>query len=557
MTDISQNAILQIIKGVAKIPQSSTSAEQGLDSINLLDPLGFACDTYEMQIPNLKGNAVWADSPLTDGRQPTSGALGNVTETIRLNLTAGTLVQMAAMLSKLVQFRRDCNDFWSTFYQIEPVYLKHQVIGEPGPRYALLYNIEINIEQPLNSNDSNRIITLSIEREPYWRALAPGDNPKRWTIENFFTGQTWSPATSVLTSGSNHLFNGTVNNRTEWNTTQTALLSQSYVDIPASSIPGDAPALVENCILLSSGSGTVSDIVVGLTTKPDLVIDAAGSVRIPNYNLNGADGTVGTDTTAAADTGAPVRSSSGVASRLNCTFATVATSAERVRWDPARVGTYFDFSTLRGRYMVFLRARLSAAGTVTLQLNTQGSIGEYTSPLFTLTDNGSGGTGNTTYWKAAYMGVISFPISNQPIPINDSGIGIEVPTSGATPILRVYAARTSGTPVLYISDLVFIPIDEGSWLMNSNAYLGVGNGFILDDTGYYMHGKTDVFFDAQGVVSSEGRFSNFYLAPKKRNRLVFLFSFDAFNGTPFHSDIRNVYSITLNIVPRWQGLRTE
>lgn len=168
------NAILQIVKGIAKTPGDTISAETGLDVLDLLDPQGFATDAYEMKIPSLKSSAVYADSPLTDGRTLISGTLGNVTETIRATLNGSSIIQLAAMMSRLMGFKQACNDFWDTFGQIEPVYIKNQVSGEPGPRYALLYDIDVAVSDPINPTDNIRDVTIVIEREYGWRGIAQG-----------------------------------------------------------------------------------------------------------------------------------------------------------------------------------------------------------------------------------------------------------------------------------------------------------------------------------------------------------------------------------------------
>ena len=237
MANISGHAILKIVKGVQKTPGDSASVEVGLDEIDLLDSNGFSCDEYDMKIPALKSSAVYADSPLSDGRTLISGTVGNVTETIRLQLTAGTIIQLAAMLSKLGRFKQDCNDFWDTSRQIEPVFIKHQVIGEPGARYALLYDIDIDPgEQPLIPSEAKRTVTLSIEREPYWRGLAPGDNPKRWAIENVYR-QSINPNNAVLGVSApfgplNLVYVTTLFNRTEYSTAnKQTYVTKNFIDI--------------------------------------------------------------------------------------------------------------------------------------------------------------------------------------------------------------------------------------------------------------------------------------------------------------------------------------
>lgn len=554
---MSNVPILMLVKGVQKTPGDSTSSEAGLDSIDLLDPNGFSCNEYEIKVPTMKSGAIWADSPITDGRTLIAGALGNVIETLRLELTAGTLVQMAAMLERLLRMKQDCNDFWDTFGQIEPVYIKHQIVGEPGARYALLYDIDLAISTPLEEEQPSRSITMVIEREYGWRGIAPGDNPKRWTIENYFDGQTWNSANANLLSGDNHLAVATIQNRMEWNSSQSALLSQNYMDIPAAAIPGDLPALVEMTIQKVVGSSTgINRIYLGKTSKPDVLV--SGAEKKVNYILVAADGGSGTDASDANDTGAPIESSSGTNRRKAVTFATVTTNATRVTWTPSSVGTYFDLSTLRGRFMAYVRARLSAASTVTLNLAVDDDNGSITYPTATLTDVGAGGTGNTTAWAMLYMGVLTFPFNEQRIVIGNDGLGVDVVISGATPTLSLQAARTGGATNLYIADLILIPIDEGAWIQESGAVMGSNTSFIYDNTGYYLHGKPGAYISDDNSLTTENRGTEFYLTPKQRNRLVMLLDISpALTGGGPQSTIDNEYRFRVNIVPRWSGYRTE
>lgn len=548
------HSILQIVKGVQKVPGNTANAEQGLDSIDLLDPKGFSLDTYEMKIPALKSSAVYADSPLSDGRTLIAGTLGNVTETLRITLSAGTIVQLAAMLSKLLRFKQDCNDFWDTRAQIEPVYIKHQVNGEPGPRYALLYDIDIAIESPTNPSEPTRDLTIVIEREYGWRGLAPGDNPKRWTIEEHFTGQKWDSTDADLQSGGNHLVDVTIQNRLEWNPTNTVLLSQNYFDIPASSIPGDLPALMEfsaQCVTVP-GIG-LNRFYIGKSSKTDLPL--AGNDQKPNYILVAADGGDQTDAADANDTGGPIDSASGVNRRKTITFAT-ASLQDRIRWFPSSGGTNFEMSSLRGQYIGLLRARLSVASTVTLNLRFQSDSGEVVLPTATLTGVGAGGVGNTTAWQLLYMGVLTFPYTEERIRVNRDGLGVKY-TTGSSPALYLQAARTGVATNLYVADLILIPTDEGAFVRDAGESIAANNVFIYDNTGYFLHGSNGGHIsDSYSLSAAENRGQEIYLTPRQRNRLVMFADLSPrITGGEAQSAIDASFRFRLNIVPRWAGLR--
>lgn len=544
--DMSGHAILKIVKGIQKVPGDSLSAEQGLDEIDLLDPTGFACDKYDMKIPALKSSAVYADSPLTDGRTLISGVLGNVIETIRTQLTAGSIIQLAAMLTKLGRFKQDCNDYWDTNNQIEPVYIKHQVIGEPGPRYALLYDIDIDVDTPLIPSEPNRTVTLVIEREYGWRGIAPGDNPKKWTYH--IQNRDFNSNGAALTSGIDHLVNATSQNRREWSgsgLSPTILATKNYFDIPASLIPGDLDAL---CCLSVGLSSARQGFYFARTSKPDLSV--SGDVREPAYILNAGDAPqIGSDVSTAADIGAPISTTTGTQRRGVVSFATVTTDAVRFTWGGDN-RAQFDFTTMRGRFAAFVRARLSAASTVTMHLQAMAGNGiSVVYPTQTLTDVGTGGVGDTGLWSFVYMGVVSFPLSDERILVGDNGLGPEISVA-ANYTIALYAARPGAAVSLYVADLIFIPIDEiaGSVDIGTTA-----TTIVIDNTGYFMHGKPDPSVHGGMIVESAQITANsLTLKPGCRNRIHLL---DTQGTAPTRSQISNTFTSQLNIVPRWSGLR--
>lgn len=428
----------------------------------------------------------------------------------------------------------------------QPVYIKHQVDGEPGPRYALLYDIDIDIESPIDPSTPMRTVTLSIEREFGWRGVAPGDNPKRWTY--YVQKRPYTSASAALTSGGDHLATATIQNRREWNAGQTALGTQNYFDIPAASIPGDLDAL---CLLATTlTSGTSSQLYIARESKPDL--SPGGTTRKPAYTLNAGDATLtGSDTTTGADTGAPISTNAAVNTRGAVSFATVATDTNRFTWHGGARGL-FDMSSLRGRFMAFVRARLSASSTVTMHLSYGSSFATLVTPTATFTDATALGTGNTTEWSWVYLGLLTLPYSGERVQIKDDGLGINVNT-GTTPYITLFAARTGGATNLYVSDVVFIPIDEAALLIdcgNTNS----NTNYMIDNTGYLLHGQTDsaVHVGTIGLSESvEVRGQSLTLKPGVLNRILFM----ATNQTSSKSSINKDFAVRVNIVPRWSGYR--
>jgi hypothetical protein len=552
---MSGHTVLQIVKGVQVTPGNTDNAEIGLDTIDFLATNGgFAVDTYEMKIPALKSSAVFADSPLTNGRTLISGALGNVNETIRATLSASTIIQLAAMLSKLLRFKQDCNDYWDTGYQIEPIYIKHQVSGEPGPRYALLYDIDIAVTEPTNPSDPTRDITIVIEREYGWRGLAPGANPKQWAIENihnqkFTSGNSGLDVPQTIDSQFNLLYAATVFNRAEYTTgNNQSYVTQNFVDITADKVPGDLPALT--CVSIQANSsappGNHQVFVSRKSTRSDNPVPSA-LVYDQSMIINAADMSLGANMTLAADTGAPL--SQALNARRRAVF-TPADNNDAIRLSSSNR----SIVNHRGRYMVFCRCRQAAgsANEISMYLSI-GTTTPFSHRVVTTPVNPvlQAGTGNTTYWPVSYMGVIEIP-NSAPTATGIAGDGI-VYSSDLT--FTLVARRTAGvTALLYVSDFILIPVDEPTVeLVSSNTATGMRGA--IDNTGYFMHGKPDLYADAQGGSAAnnatEPRGQEIVLLPGVDQRLYFFTLFSDNTSDVINDNI----SVGVNIVPRWSGLR--
>lgn len=547
MPQISGTMHLAIIKGVAKVPQDNNSAEIGLDPIDLLDPNGFSCDEYLMKIPTMKSSAIYADSPLTDGRTLISGTLGNVTETIRLTLNASTIIQMAALLSKLGRMKQDCNDFWDTFGQIEPVYIKHQVDGEPGPRYALLYDIDIDVEAPIDPSQSMRTVTLSIEREYGWRGIKPGGNPREWTLGNQFN----ATGTTPVIGNNRSLIFQSVNNVNEFSTVnRQTVVTKNYIDIDGDLVPGDLPALclIKAAYINASPAGPWQ-IFVSRKSVPSGQLVAGSNLFTQSTMLNAGDMTLGANTALAADTGAPLTQSGGVRRRAEFT---PASGTDAVRLTLANR----SISNHRGRYAVFVRCRQAAGAANDIAMHLV--YGQNSAPVFMRVATPSvnpvlqAGTGNTVNWPVSYMGVITVPIATNSLQ-GSGGRGVQYASDF---IIELWAQRVAGvTATLYIADIVLLPIDEPSNGIVSVSSLTEWDGY-FDGTGYFTHGKPDYFVTGQGdgsaaTSAAEGRGQSIELLPKTDQRLYFF----SMSTTNLSNIVTEGANIGIDIVPRWSGLR--
>jgi hypothetical protein len=561
MASISGHAILSIVKGVAKTPGDSFSAEVGLDSIDLLDVNGFACSEYDIKIPALKSSAVYADSPLTDGRTLISGTLGNVTETIRLELTAGEMIQMAAMLSKLLRFKQDCNDYWDTFGQIEPIYIKHQVIGEPGPRYSLLYDIDIDVDTPLIPSEAKRTVTLVIEREYRWRGIAPGDNPKKWTayVRNIPFNSSYADLSNQ--TNTDHLATATIRNFQELTTFNT-FLTTNYLTIPASAIPGDLPALA----LIQVGSvGSVASVYLSRDTKPLNLNDTVNGVsQLRKLDIIAAGGTLGTNAAFVTDVSGGLRkvSTSVNQRRVDVSYGT---ASDVLRWS-----FQTDMTLMRGQFLVFARIRQYAGAQNDLRYYIK--IRSTNDTFFTSDTSKAPFLSGTVAGQAVnpldYLGVVTIPGADRSVSQMRGGNGLlvsdEAASSGSREnfvIFELFSSRVVGVAALLaFYDLILVPMDEG--VVKADSFNRAGFA-IFDNTGYLSHGSTDEVVQRRGYGSATDQIDNIEYAgqsltlkPGADNYIYMLKFTNA--GTPITSSTSaSDFRIDVDIVPCWSGLRDK
>src|SRR5262249_4380760 len=120
--------------------------------------------------------------------------------------------------------------------------------------------------------------------------------------------------------------------------------------------------------------------------------------------------------------------------------------------------------------------------------------------------------------------------------------------------LGLWATRTAGASLLYLNDLVLIPIDEGAVLLEFGDTTN-DNGFIYDETGYFTHGNNEAWAMnwRTGVVTQHTAKltgTGLQLTPGVENRL-YAIGYDSSN----QSIISHTLGITVNIVPRSRGIR--
>ena len=548
----SDYQLLAIIKGVGQSKGDTSSYEGRTDVIDLQNVRGFSVgvDGWVPQVAQIKGGGVGADNSLSDGRVLLGAAYGNVTETMVLSSNGAGVASRAYLQKRLRQFANDALAFHTSDYQIEPVYLAVKLYNEPGPRYALIYNIAVAQNNDALGRESVDELSITIEREPFWRGtVTPGQSPRIWTLEA--NGVDWDYTDlSLVNESTNHLhYESGLYQKAEpdgsggWDTL-------NVIEIDGADIPGDADALV-TINYESSFDATYQPYRVFVAR---LTTDIEGETPVVMHH---AAESAGTDGTVTGDTGGVDATGNGTANRLEIDFSTDATMIRRTSaWS-----SDFNYATHRGRYAMFVRARQVGGSAGDINMKLVARMGDDSTDLIieseTVSPVVAGTTGNTTGWPIQYMGVMEFPPSGRTI-VRPDGNGQDVLPGR----LELQAERTTGAGELYLCDVISIPYHESACevvIQSMNYPAGTGLDLVLDNTGYFLHGQPGEFagvfntnvnphFNAEirGVIPT--------LKPGVKNWLHF-FTIGAYSGSDDYSDPANDFTVRVNIVPRWAGVR--
>jgi len=131
-----------------------------------------------------KGGGTWRDSALADGRRPADFKAGNVVEQMTLTVTALDQDQLIRDTQELRRLLNKARTYGTTDWQTEPVWIEAQGNGESNIRYAIVWDWQTpNDGNPYEEPFWQRLagagmddFTLTLEREPYWRADVPGES---------------------------------------------------------------------------------------------------------------------------------------------------------------------------------------------------------------------------------------------------------------------------------------------------------------------------------------------------------------------------------------------
>jgi hypothetical protein len=586
---------LKLVRGILNAPGDTNSAEQGYFIIDLLSgaaqglALSSELDGWNPSLPAPKAG-LWTDIPFADGRTPIAAAEANVTETMRLTATAPTHVDMSQLISELNTLADDCNRYWNDEFYNQPVFLHWFATGAPGPQYALIMSVDVDVSIPTVDDNGNilRDVTLTIEREPYWRAeVPPGANPIYWTLyaDSKLPGLNYDYLADLRLSANltfpllYALAQDTLSNFVNYTAlsySTNTVNNWNGLTVPAADIPGDAPALVQIALTENSPNAGADPrnftyMLARSTRTPQLDTMRDGGIARFVTMIPFTAGLYFGASVLAADTG-------GIGG-FNITTSTTIT-ASRVEITPAvaiagfwSANTAIDRNMERGRFAVFVRARQhnGAAGDLTMRVRFGYGITGLSFSVLTNTVSPTlqTGAGNTTNWPLTYMGTVRLP------PDRDAVLSLYGVQGGSglyndgvdSVVVTLEVARSTGTGVLYFEDVILLPYDEV--LIDgvqvdpiASGQVNVIDTLVLDNTGYLSRGKPVQVAVAQNLFGSgsptdvyqpaiEARGVPLTLLPGVDNTIFILQKTDATLSRMKSDTIK----ASLNIVPRWRGIR--
>lgn len=571
---VDNNRLLEIVWGVPSSVSLGNTATTDLaaDSINLLSSgSGFVLaeeggrSGWIPALPNLKNDGVRASSIIVDGSDLIAGALDNVTETMRVYITGANMPTRIHNFTKLLRFAEAARQYHEGNAQPQPVYLHWWAENAPGDQFALITKIEVSFDElDIINAAENTILTLSIEREPLWRGLAPGDNPKRWgfylrglkpTNSATPSGTEYNSTHLSLTSGAGSYVSFA--EATTYLHDEIATTNVNYIDIAAANIDGDAPALVELEFDAPGAAATqLRSLRVGRSTRRDLfpANNNNTTTQRARNSFNPGDSS-GTGAFANLTSTQLIQANgiltAGVRYVLNLAYAGGAVNNTRFAyWDRA-VNQY------SGLYAAFVRGIVSAGTPSEITLSLGVRVSNLSTRVLFQTDP----IALTATYDIYYLGTLDFTqIKSRAV--NTAGTGLDI----AMPMrLEFNTSKVAGAAAtVQLWDVLLIPIDEPNQFANGVVDLGSGlfgvviagnTPVILDSSGYFTSGDISRPVAIQNINGSEATPVDMYgspltLIPGVNNRLYIV---PQFNGAL--PTVTN--SIRVNIIPRWYGVRNR
>lgn len=500
-------------------------------------------------IPTIAGtkNGQWADSETANGRTPVSLPTANAIES--LSLVASSTQAGIALLAELNRFAEIGRLFWTETAQ-RPLYLEWAASSGAGSQFALIYNMQAAIEQfdAIENAEEPLVVSLSIEREAAWRGIAPGLPAKYWTLisrglqpttaaspspTGFFNVDDLNPLTGAGDKASLYTLTNDFGDELGTN-------NRNFIDVDGADIPGDAPALVWILNDFNSSSITLnyskdSNIDFGTANAFGVAGTYAPGTR-RRMRFNAGDWALGAASNVTITKQINAAAWLGNGSIVNRTAIQLVFAAGVAGSTTAVASFIAPMQAYAGsNYAVFLTSAggssaVTVRATIAYNDTAEQAIGSVvpsrTSALVT--------------GRSDYLGTVSFPDQRSG---GFGGFQTAVPFF----TIRLYVSKPGATtPTLNLFDIALVPITEGSVSITPTGLSTARTTF--DNTGYAS--SRDIFAGSMtGNRSIPNTFTGngFQLTPGITNR-IYVFAGIGNEDTN--------YTTTLNLIPRWYGVRT-
>lgn len=580
---------LKIVRGVPRLSGDNLTNDGVRDVIDLMNSSGGYSLTTEGWIPALPPIEVqFLTSGLTDGGVPTASRRSNVTETIPLTAATPDLKLRYALLSKLNTMAAAATRFHISDGEDEPVYLQWWADGATAAQYSLIYEIDIAQTDEAFGAEFAQSITISVVREPFWRALAPGQ--PAYLYSKLYHGQI--PGVDFTDNDlsfdelDHHMARATVyiSYMIDPNDPETPLTA-NYIDIPKENIPGDAPALAQitsqiggaasnGTLQGQSDSGTT--IIWGRHIRPSLVRDYLGADHDSFLQFNGGD-TDSDGPSVSKQSGATSswlsNGSSSVAYRIEGDITANETGEEIATWSNR------DINLHRGRHMIFARVgQERAVGTLQAQIKIYfDSVDNYFTSEWVDIPDVSSTYASDKLVPVLYFGTVDIPPHAKTLS-SYHGRGLYDDRIGALK-MEFIVRETAGTnTIVYFLDVGMIPIDDLSTSLAFQPLSSTGAAsaiFIVDGTGYFTRGTLEpkgLHFSLslsppnERVILIPIRGQSPTVIPGVDNRYYMtLYHTDPGGDPEFYNYVSNTGSINncdrldvyIDLIPCWYGPRDD
>jgi len=188
----------------------------GTDHVDFLDIThGYLLDNWIPAIAQYKGDGVWQNSPLADGRRLAMRQFDNAVETFKLKLSAADQDRAITYVQDLLAMLEKAVAFWTSHWQGQVVWLEARGPNETNTRYAAIKGYKIDsLSNPYKQPFFNSCqliamddFTLVIERD-HWQDIEPGSDTcvEADTMQDFDNGQTIVSETYPVTASGHDIY---------------------------------------------------------------------------------------------------------------------------------------------------------------------------------------------------------------------------------------------------------------------------------------------------------------------------------------------------------------